>query len=81
MWFWGFVCDYQRDLRETLWFRLVQYNLSTLACYFPADSADHAEEYSKLHYFAEKDRLDYSSYWGASVIVSERHWVVSLVID
>jgi hypothetical protein len=53
MWFWGFVCDYQRDLRETLWFRLVQYNLSTLACYFPADSADLAEEYSKLHYFAE----------------------------
>ena len=31
--------------------------LSTLACYFPADSADHADEYSKLYYFAEKDRL------------------------
>ena len=31
--------------------------LSTLACYFPADSADHAEEYNKLYYFAEKDRL------------------------
>ena len=31
--------------------------MSTLACYFPADSADHADEYSKLHYFAEKDRL------------------------
>ena len=25
--------------------------------YSPADSADHAEECSKLHYFAEKDRL------------------------
>ena len=31
--------------------------LSTLACYSPADSADHAEECSKLHYFADKDRL------------------------
>ena len=35
----------------------VQYRLSTLACYSPADSADHAEECSKLHYFADKDRL------------------------
>ena len=26
-------------------------------CYSPADSADHAEEYSKLYYLAEKDRL------------------------
>ena len=26
-------------------------------CYSPADGADHAEEYSKLHYHAEKDRL------------------------
>ena len=34
--------------------------LSTLACYSPADYADYAdyaEECSKLHYFAEKDRL------------------------
>ena len=31
--------------------------LSTLACYSPADSADDAEEYSKLYYFAEKDML------------------------
>ena len=31
--------------------------LSTLECYSPADPADYAEEYSKLHYFAEKDRL------------------------
>ena len=29
--------------------------LSTLACYSPADYADHAEECSKLHYHAEKD--------------------------
>ena len=35
----------------------VQYSLSTLACYSPADIADDAEECSKLHYFAEKDRL------------------------
>ncbi|WP_238312282.1 hypothetical protein, partial [Segatella paludivivens] len=26
--------------------------------YSPADSADHAEEYSKLYYFAEKDMLE-----------------------
>ena len=31
--------------------------LSTLACYSPADYADHAEECSKLHYHAEKDSL------------------------
>ena len=31
--------------------------LSTLACYSPADGAEDAEECSKLHYFAEKDRL------------------------
>ena len=31
--------------------------LSTLACYSLADNADHADEYSKLYYFAEKDRL------------------------
>ena len=31
--------------------------LSTLACYSPADSADPAEECSKLHYHAEKDSL------------------------
>ena len=31
--------------------------MSTLACYSPADSADDAEECSKLHYFAEKDML------------------------
>ena len=33
-----------------------QYRLSPLACYSPADNADHADECSKLHYFAEKDR-------------------------
>ena len=39
---WGFICAN---------------SLSTLACYSPADIADDAEEYSKLYYFAEKDRL------------------------
>ena len=34
-----------------------QYNLSTLACYSPADYADDAEECSRLHYHAEKDNL------------------------
>ena len=32
--------------------------LSTLECYFLADSADSAEEYSKLYYPAEKDMFD-----------------------
>ena len=38
--FWGFICADR---------------LSKLACYSPADSADDAEECSKLHYHAEKD--------------------------
>ena len=49
----------------------VQYRLSTLACYSPADSADYAEEYSKLYYYAEKDRLFEVKvvllFWGLSV--------------
>jgi hypothetical protein len=52
----GFCLRNQRDLRETLGF-LCADRLSTLACYSPADSADHAEECSRLHYFAEKDSL------------------------
>ena len=32
--------------------------------YSPADYADHAEEYSKLYYFAEKDRLEIVLFWG-----------------
>ena len=54
-----FVCDYQRDQRETLGFRLCN-RLSTLACYSLADNADNAEvaeECSRLHLFAEKDIL------------------------
>ena len=52
----GFVCVNLRDLRETLGF-LCADRLSTLACYSPADSADHAGECSLLHYIAEKDSL------------------------
>ena len=48
-----------RSAGDLLGFRLCKYRLSTLACYSPADGADHAEECSKLHYFAEKDRLDW----------------------
>ena len=40
--FWGFICANR---------------LSKLACYSPADHADDADECSKLHYFADKDRL------------------------
>ena len=57
--------------------------LSTLACYSPADSADDAEEYSKLYYFAEKDRLfevkDVLSFWGLSAIICVRLIGVSFV--
>ena len=42
--------------------------------YSPADSADDAEECSKLHYFAEKDRLfevkAVLGFWGLSAIIS-----------
>ena len=34
--------------------------------YSPADGADHAEEYSKLYYFAEKDRLELGLFWVSS---------------
>ena len=46
--------------------------LSMLACYSPADSADDADECSKLHYFAEKDRLGcyccFAVIWGFAVM-------------
>ena len=56
--------------------------LSTLACYSPADGADHADkECSKLHYIAEKDSLLVSVVvivvWGLSAlisVISVRHW-------
>ena len=54
--FCGFVCVNLRDQREILGFlvcRLIEYS----CVYSPADSADDAEERSKLHYFAEKDSL------------------------
>ncbi len=41
--------------------------LSTLACYSPADSADYAEECSRLHYIAEKDS---SCSWCSFVVSS-----------
>ena len=52
--FWGlgFVCDYQRDLRETLGFLL-----STLTCYSPADSADLAEECSMAVLFRRERQV------------------------
>ena len=54
LWVLGFVCDNQRDLRETLGFLLC--GLFESSCvYSPADNADHAEECSRLHYIAEKD--------------------------
>ena len=52
-----FVCVNQRDQRETSGVSFVWIDRVLLREYSPADSADHAEECSKLHYFAEKDRL------------------------
>ena len=52
----GFVCVNLRDLRETLGL-ICANRLSKLDVYSPADSADDAEECSRLHYIAEKDRL------------------------
>ena len=64
-----------RHLRETYCFslcKLIEYS----TCYSPADYADHAKEYSKLYYFAEKDRLfevkAVLSFWGLSAIICER---------
>ena len=37
---------------------VVFYLLHVQTACSPADSADHAEEYSKLYYFAEKDMLE-----------------------
>ena len=53
----GFVCVNLRDLRKTFWGFVCANRLSTLACYSPADPADDADECSRLHYIAEKDRL------------------------
>ena len=55
--FLGFVCVNLRDLRETLGFHLCNIDWVLLREYSPADSADYADECSKLYYFAEKDRL------------------------
>ena len=51
----GFVCV---NLRETHGVLFGDW-LSKLACLSPADYADYADEYSKLYYFAEKDRLGF----------------------
>ena len=60
----GFCLRHQRDLREIYWGFFCADSLSPLACYSPADYADYAEkECSKLHYFAEKDRLMHVASW------------------
>ena len=56
----GFVCDYQR---ETFGASSVQIDRVLLCDYSLADHADDAEECSRLHYFAEKDRLSWL--WGS----------------
>ena len=73
----GFICVNQRDLRETLGFLLC--GLIEYSCvYSPADSADHAEECSRLHYIAEKDssvRLRLFCCSSAIIcVICERHW-------
>ena len=57
-----FLCDYLGDLRETHGVLFGDW-LSKLACLSPADYADYADEYSKLHYFAEKDCLELVWFW------------------
>ena len=49
----GFVCDYQRDLRETLGF-LCADRLSTLACYSPADNAEDAERMQQAAFISQR---------------------------
>ena len=77
----GFYLRNQRDLRETSGVSSV-WIAGVLSCeYSPADNADHAEECSKLHYFAEKDRLfevvavkAVLLFWVSSAIICERHF-------
>ena len=52
----GFVCVNQRDLGETLGL-ICANRLSPLACYSPADYADHAEEYSKAVLFRRERQV------------------------
>ena len=51
-----FVCDYQRDQRETLGCRLCN-RLSTLAYYSLADSADHAERMQQAALYRRERQL------------------------
>jgi len=81
-----FICDYLRDLRETLGFSfvadLIEYSYVIFSRWI---AADYAEEYSKLYYYAEKRQVVVSC-WGLSAIIKrdlrERHiGVLSLVIE
>ena len=51
-----FVVCLRKSARD-IWGFFWVYWLSPLPCYSPADSADDADECSRLHYIAEKDRL------------------------
>ena len=57
MWFWGFVCVNQRDLRETLGFLLCQLIEYSHVNILPQMAQITQRNAAKLHYFAEKDRL------------------------
>ena len=50
----GLVCVNKRNLRDTSGFHLCNIDRVLLRVYSPVD---HAEERSRLHYHAEKDRL------------------------
>src|SRR5574344_1304205 len=54
----GVVCDYLRDLRETLWFLLCELTESSCMLFSRRSRRSRIEECSKLHYHAEKDRLE-----------------------
>ena len=54
---WGFVCINLRDLREILGFRLCNIAWVLLRVILPQITQITQRECSRLHYFAEKDRL------------------------
>ena len=82
MWFWGSSASSARSAGD-IGVHCAN-NLSTLACYFPADSADYAEEYSFAALFRRERLFGVSVVWGFVCVnlrdLREIHGV-SLMID
>ena len=64
----GVIGDCLRKSARDIGVSFVRIDRVLLCDYFPADYADHAEEYSKLYYFAEKDRLEFVLFWGLGFV-------------